>query len=178
MTDIDAPDAFQRIGKRPASLKRRARMAVVRILHVALAVLDVERSLAFYRDVLGFRLVGRFAFAGAERARALGAAGDAFASALLARDGFRLELLQAAGPAARTDDRGAGRLSHVALVVDDLASTLHSLRDRGVTVLSETAVEHAPGVASCLILDPDGFRVELYQVPAGAASPWDEAGEA
>jgi len=149
-------------------------VAVVRMLHVALATSDVERALAFYRDALGFRVVGRFAFAGAERARALGAAGDAFASALLERDGLRLELLQAAGAAPTAAESGAGRLSHLALAVDDLASTLHSLRDRGVTVLAGTHVEHAPGVASCLVLDPDGFRVELYQVPAGAASPWDE----
>ncbi len=59
------------------------------------------------------------------------------------------------------------------MLVDDLATTLHSLRDRGATVLEETAVEPAPGVASCLVLDPDGFPIELYQVPAGVASPWD-----
>jgi len=151
-------------------------MAVIGMLHVALAVSDVERALAFYRDLLGFRLVARFAFAGEERARALGATDGEFASALLVRDGCRVELVQAGGACAGA--RGAGGLSHLALLVDDLSSTLHALRDRGVTVLADTRVEHAPGVASCLVLDPDGFRIELYQVPAGAASPWEDDGEA
>lgn len=144
---------------------------VIGMLHVALTVSDLAAALAFYRDLLGFRLVARLDLRGAERARALGVAGDAVSSVLLERDGFRLELV--AAPAGTGAGRGPGRPSHLALLVDDLATTLHSLRDRGVTVLEETAVEAAPGVASCLVLDPDGFPIELYQVPAGVASPWD-----
>jgi catechol 2,3-dioxygenase-like lactoylglutathione lyase family enzyme len=147
-------------------------MAIVRMLHLALGVSDVARACAFYRDALGFTVLGEVAFVGSASGRALGVAGDAFDAVLLERDGLRLELLR------RTDASGAtplrhASLSHLAVAVDDLAATLHSLRDRGVTVLQDTLTEHAAGVRSCLVLDPDGLPIALYQAPAGVASPWD-----
>ncbi|MEW6269746.1 MAG: VOC family protein [Thermodesulfobacteriota bacterium] len=146
-------------------------MAIIGMLHVALGVTDMSRSLAFYRDVLGFAVVGEVAFAGDASARSLGV-DAALRGVLLERDGFRLELLQRLGGDAG-EPGAAGTLSHLALAVDDLGSTLHSLRDRDVEVQSETLAEHAPGVASCLVHDPDGLPIVLYQAPAGAASPWD-----
>ena len=62
----------------------------------------------------------------------------------------------------------------MASAVDDLASTLHSLRDRSVTVEDRTLVDEAPGVRSCVVRDPDGLAVLLCQAPAGAASAWDD----
>ncbi|HEY8518014.1 MAG TPA: VOC family protein [Candidatus Binatia bacterium] len=152
-------------------------MAIVGMLHVALGVSDIGRSLAFYRDILGFSVVGEMALASAAAARTLRVDAQV-RGALLERDGFRLELLQRADAADVVDEQGGARsaLSHLALAVDDLASTLHSLRDRGVAVLEETLVQHAPGVASCLVRDPDGLPIALYQAPAGVTSPWELRG--
>jgi catechol 2,3-dioxygenase-like lactoylglutathione lyase family enzyme len=147
-------------------------MAIVGILHVALGVSDMSRSLAFYRDVLGFEVVGEIAL-GEASARALGVATDGLRGVLLERDGLRLELLQRVVGAVGDGPQARGSLTHFAIAVDDLASTLHSLRDRCVEVVADTLVEHAPGVASCVVCDPDGLPIALYQVPAGVASPWD-----
>src|SRR6185369_2275341 len=102
----------------------------------------------------------------------------AFETVLLERDGMRLELVafarESGGPLGR-EDAGALRartdrpgLSHVTFAVDDLRSTLHSLRDRGVRVLEETLVEQANGASTCLVEDPDGLAVLLYERPVGA----------
>jgi catechol 2,3-dioxygenase-like lactoylglutathione lyase family enzyme len=105
---------------------------------------------------------------------------------LLERDGMRLELLsfgreerdpggaeRAAPPALRAADSPG--LSHLTFLVDDLRSTLRSLRDRGVAIDDATLVEHATGAASCLVRDPEGWPVLLVQQPAGVATPYDPA---
>lgn len=148
-------------------------MAIVRMLHVALGVTEIARSLAFYRDLLGFTVVRETTFVGAASGRALGVSGDAFDAVLLVRDGVRLELVRRVAVAHDDVAAPGGSLSHLALAVDDLAATVHSLRGRGATVVPETLTEHAAGVLSCLIRDPDGLAIALYQAPAGVASPWD-----
>jgi lactoylglutathione lyase len=148
-------------------------MAVVRMLHVALAVRDVERALAFYRDALGFVVIGTAAYDAARLARVLGADDGPVDGVLLRREGYLLQLLRRHGG----DDEVVSPsplLAHLALAVDDLRSTLHSLRDRGVTVEEQALVEHAPGVRSCVVRDPDGLAIVLCQMPAGAASDWDD----
>lgn len=152
-------------------------MAIVQFQQVSLCVGDLERSLRFYRDLLGCRQVAELSFAGETPARTLGVAAAEFRAALLGRDGLRLELICFAGreepsgePPPRADRVG---LSHLTFAVDDLSSSLHSLRDRGVEVLEETHTELASGVATCLIRDPDGQLVLLLQQPPGVATPWD-----
>lgn len=146
-------------------------MAIVRMLHVALGVSDLERALGFYRDALGFAVVGEEAVDGARAGRVLGADEHAFDTVLLRREGFLLQLLQRTGPA----PQASPLVAHLALAVDDLSSTLHSLRDRGVTIEERTLTDHAPGVRSCVVRDPDGLAILLCQAPAGVASAWDDA---
>ena len=57
-------------------------MAIVRMLHVALGVTEIARSLTFYRDLLGFTVVRQTTFVGAASGRALGVSGDAFDAVL------------------------------------------------------------------------------------------------
>ena len=148
-------------------------MTVLRMLHVALGVTDLERSVAFYRDVLGFAVIADAMSVGAAGARALGVASDGLEVALLERDGSRLELLGRVGPSP-VPAGGHGALSHLAFAVDDLAATLGTLRERGVEVVASSRTTHAQGVESCVVRDPDGFPVLLHQAPSGVASPWAE----
>jgi catechol 2,3-dioxygenase-like lactoylglutathione lyase family enzyme len=148
-------------------------MAIVRMLHVALAVRDVARALAFYRDALGFTVVGTEAYDASRVTRVLGAENVPIDSVLLRREGHLLQLVHRYGIES-PDAPPSPLIAHLALAVDDLASTLHSLRDRGVTIEEHTLVEHAPGVRSCVVRDPDGLAIVLSQVPAGAASDWDD----
>jgi glyoxylase I family protein len=152
-------------------------MAIVQFYHVSLCVADLSRSVAFYRDVLGLRLAGEFDFEGPEIGRALGVGDCRVKAAFLARDGMRLELIafeqpSTPSPAGPAVNNRIG-LAHLTFSVDDLGSTLQSLRDRGVTVLAETRAELGPGVQVCSVRDPDGLLIELYQQPAGVASPYD-----
>jgi lactoylglutathione lyase len=146
-------------------------MAIVRMLHVALGVSDLGRAVAFYRDALGFAEVATHAHDAARVARVLGSGEIAVEGTLLRRDGVLLQLLRREGAG---ESPPSALVAHLALAVDDLASTLHSLRDRGAEVDERTLVEHAPGVRTCVVRDPDGLAILLCEAPAGATSAWDD----
>ena len=120
----------------------------VRIGHVHLKVADLERSLAFYRDVLGFELTQRF---GSQAA---------FLSAGGYHHHLGLNTWESRGGSA--PPLGSTGLYHVAIVYPTralLADALRRLQKAGVPI--EGASGH--GVSEALYLhDPDGNGVELY----------------
>ena len=120
----------------------------VRIGHVHLKVADLERSLAFYRDVLGFELTQRF---GSQAA---------FLSAGGYHHHLGLNTWESRGGSAPPP--GSTGLYHVAIVYPTralLADALRRLQKAGVPI--EGASDH--GVSEALYLrDPDGNGVELY----------------
>lgn len=150
-------------------------VAIVRMLHVALGVEHLERALAFYRDALGFSVLEQDRFDAARIGRVLGVVDAGPVDAvLLRRGGFLLQLLHRPSPSGNAATGASPLHAHLALAVDDLASTLHSLRDRGVVIEEHTRIEHAPGVRSCVVRDPDGMPVLLCEMPPGVSSAWDE----
>ena len=120
----------------------------VRIGHVHLKVADLDRSLAFYRDVLGFELTQRF---GAQAA---------FLSAGGYHHHLGLNTWECRGGSAPPP--GSTGLYHVAIVYPTralLADALRRLQKAGVPI--EGASDH--GVSEAIYLrDPDGNGVELY----------------
>ena len=120
----------------------------VRIGHVHLKVADLERSLAFYRDVLGFELTQQF---GSQAA---------FLSAGGYHHHLGLNTWESRGGSAPSP--GSTGLYHVAIVYPTralLADALRRLQKAGVPI--EGASDH--GVSEALYLrDPDGNGVELY----------------
>ncbi|MBD0837702.1 VOC family protein [Streptomyces sp. TRM68416] len=125
--------------------------------HIGLNVTDLDRSLGFYRDVLGFVLLGE----GKEEDRRYAFLGD----------GERLVLTlwqQAQGPY----DSGRAGLHHLALEADSIEQVREyeaALRRYGADFAYEGVVAHAEGAASGGIFfhDPDGTRLEI-SVPSGA----------
>jgi catechol 2,3-dioxygenase len=124
-------------------------MAIKELGHIVLYVRDLERSRAFYRDLLGF---------GEIFARPPHAAG--FSSG---RTHHEL-LLFAVGPDAQPVPKGRRLgLYHFGLRVgdsdDQLRETLGRLREAGVPLvgMSDHVATH-----SLYVLDPDGNEVELY----------------
>ena len=120
----------------------------VRIGHVHLKVADLDRSLAFYRDVLGFELTQRF---GSQ-------------AAFLSAGGYHHHLglntwESRGGP---PPPPGSTGLYHVAIVYPTralLADALRRLQKAEVPI--EGASDH--GVSEAIYLrDPDGNGVELY----------------
>jgi len=128
-------------------------MTVRELGHLVLYVRDVERSAAFYRDVLGWRQIlpepGK---------RPVGAA--AFSSGRTHHELLLIEVGRDATPI--PEGRRIG-LYHFGLKVgdsdDDLRTALAAVEKAGATVVgaSDHTVTH-----SLYILDPDGNEIELY----------------
>lgn len=120
----------------------------VRIGHVHLKVADLERSLGFYRDVLGFELTQRYG----RQAAFLSAGGY--------HHHLGLNTWESAGGS--PPPPGATGLYHVAILYPsraELADALRRLMAAGIPL--EGAADH--GVSEALYLrDPDGNGVELY----------------
>jgi catechol 2,3-dioxygenase len=120
-----------------------------RIGHVHLTVADLERSVRFYRDVLGFAVTARY---GAE-------------AVFLSAGGYHhhIGLNTWAGRGAPPPPPGTTGLYHFAILYPDrkaLAAALRRLRDARVPL--EGAADH--GVSEAIYLrDPDGNGVELYR---------------
>ncbi|MFE0177768.1 VOC family protein [Streptomyces sp. NPDC059002] len=127
--------------------------------HIGLNVTDLERSLAFYRDVIGYGVIGE----GKEEGRRFAFLGE----------GGRpvLTLWQQADTAYSAGNAG---LHHLAIEVDTVERVKEyesALRAYGVEFAYEGVVPHGEGAASGGIFfhDPDGMRLEIY-APSGAES--------
>jgi catechol 2,3-dioxygenase len=120
----------------------------VRVGHVHLKVADLERALAFYRDVLGFEVTQRFG----RQAAFLSAGGY--------HHHIGLNSWESAG--GQPPPPGSTGLYHVAILYPtrgELADALRRLIEAGVPL--DGAADH--GVSEALYLqDPDANGVELY----------------
>ncbi len=145
-------------------------MSRLRISHIGICVSDWERSLRFYRDVLGFQHAFELEVSG-EPSNTLLALKDVDLRAIyLERDGVRIELLHYASPGHTGDGdpraMNALGLTHLSLRVDDLDAFLRELEAAEVDVLSETRIEIPEAETQAIfITDPDGMRIELVQQP-------------
>lgn len=143
------------------------------IQHTGFTVTDLERSVAFYRDALGFEV-----FAEAERQGGYFAAivgyPDTHVRMALVRprgSGHHLELFQYVSPEPRTVDlepRLVGA-THVCLIVDDLPALYERLLSAGVDTFFTPPVEVDTGINkggfALYLRDPDGIILELFQPP-------------
>ena len=134
-------------------------------LEIGLCVSDIEASLAFYRDGLGFGLVSDIE-QGAEKARLSGLASGAYrVIRLQAPFGERIKLFlprsaEAAPAAARAplDRRGFAFLT---VIVTDMRATLSELARHCRLAEAPEPVELRSGTWVSLIHDPDGVPVEI-----------------
>jgi len=147
---------------------------ILRTDHTSFTVSDVERSAAFYRDLLGFKLLSL-----AERPQgfaeiATGIPGAHLKVAYLeVPGGHRLELIQYLSPrGAKLDTRTHNVGSaHLALNVDDLRQVYQEFKAKGVRFKGEPIeVPAGPNRGNLMVymLDPDDFTLELIQIRAGA----------
>ncbi len=150
---------------------------ISRIMHVNIVVSDVERAIAFYRDVLGAKVIKgvRIDSQGdQEIGEALGFGGAASWSHYMLRFGDDrnatwINLLQWHSPPStgkpheRLNNVGIAR---IAFAVEDVDQAYLSLRAKGVEFISPPAyVDVGPlGAARvCLFRHPDGTFLELAQ---------------
>jgi catechol-2,3-dioxygenase len=130
-------------------------MEVKELGHVVLYVRDLERSVAFYRDVLGWRMISPELPGVAFPAAAF--------SAPSGRTHHELLLIEVGQDAAALPSGRRVGLYHFGLKVgtsdDELREALATITAAGVPVVGTTdhTVTH-----SLYILDPDGNEIELY----------------
>ena len=122
--------------------------------HVRYQVTDIDRSIAFYTQRLGFTLETRV--------------GSAFAAVLLGRLRLILGGPGSSGSRPMPDGRQQlpGGWNRILIYVDDLDADIERLRGQGV--LFRNAVEAGPGGKQIQLEDPDGNPIELHEGGAGA----------
>jgi catechol 2,3-dioxygenase-like lactoylglutathione lyase family enzyme len=135
-------------------------MPVQRLNHAVLYVRDVERSVAFYTDLLGFRTVFRVHADGGKVPE------GAFLQAEESTNDHDLAFLQVEGPASPQGQGPRPGLAHLAWEVDTLAE-LRQIRGKLVQAGS-LAYEIDHGTTKSLyVRDPDGLEFEVcWLVPA------------
>lgn len=155
-------------------------MAVLRVGHLGICVRDLDRSVPFYRDLLGFRPLTRVHATGPEVDRMLRLRGVDQDTVFLERDGVRLALFayRTPPPVGDAEPRPMNQLGLAAVMlrVDDLDTTLARLREAGVRVLDETRTVHeAYGTRLVFVCDPDGALIELIEMPGDPYVPFGRA---
>jgi len=141
----------------------------LRFSHLGICVSQLERSLAFYRDALGFAVESELSVEGEPSETLLRLAPVALRAVYLVRDGLRIELLhyQRPGHAGDGSPRAMNQLglTHLSLKVDDLDAALAALEAKGARVLRDTRIDNPSLRArAAFATDPDGTLIELVQV--------------
>ena len=125
----------------------------MRILHTMIRVGDLKRSLHFYTEVLGMKLLRSKDYEG-------GRFTNAFVGYGPESEGAVLELTHNWD----TDsyDVGTG-FGHVALGVSDIYATVERIRAAGGKVTREPGpMKHGTTVIA-FVADPDGYKIELIE---------------
>lgn len=142
--------------------------------HTGITVTDIEKSLAFWRDVLGFELSHRAHHTGALASEVTGVPGAEILIAVLKGYGHKIELLQYLAPADRQPmqprpcDVGS---VHVAFTVDNLEAVLNAIAASGWKPPGKPqTLSSGPnsGKRVVYVRDPDGTTIEFMQ-PAQVA---------
>jgi lactoylglutathione lyase len=123
----------------------------VRILHTMIRVGDLERSLSFYSEALGMRVLRRTDYPGGRFTLAFVGYGDEAAGAVI-------ELTHNWDTAGY--DLGDG-FGHIAIAVDDIAGACDRVREHGGRVTREPGpMKHGTTVIA-FVEDPDGYKIEF-----------------
>ena len=120
------------------------------LIHTCYRILDIDRSVEFYRR-LGFEEVDRRPIRDEAINVFMGLPGD----------GPRLELTWNRDRE-EPYDVGTG-YGHIALRVDDLDSTLERLASDGIEPEKPPYRVREGGSRLCFVRDPDGYRIELIE---------------
>jgi catechol 2,3-dioxygenase-like lactoylglutathione lyase family enzyme len=148
---------------------------LLRLTHIGIGVSDMERSLRFYRDLLGFTYEHDLGVEGEPTDTLLRLRDVKLHAVYLQRDGVRIELLHFASPPAppaRPRPMNEPGLTHLSFRVADLEATIAALRSAGERVLDQTIIRFPEfQSAACFVVDPDGQLIELVQTPGDPAAP-------
>jgi lactoylglutathione lyase len=125
----------------------------MRVLHTMLRVGDLERSIDFYTNVLGMRLLRTTDRPEQKYTLAFVGYGDE-------REHAVLELTYNYGVDRYDLGNGYG---HVAIGVPDAAATCAAVKAKGGTVTREAGPVKGGTTVIAFVQDPDGYKIELIE---------------
>ena len=123
---------------------------VAGVAHVGLYIKDVERSIKFYQEILGFEMIRRFTSL------------EGNLMAFMKSGNLIIELIQHV----EWMDRKDGLFDHIAMEVTDIEAVSEALKAKGITfeadIYYDSLVTDA-GVKYQAFRGPDGEHLEIYQ---------------
>ncbi len=125
----------------------------MRLLHTMLRVGDLDRSLAFYTEVLGMRLLRRQDYPEGKFTLAFVGYQDE-------SEGAVIELTHNWGVESYELGTAYG---HIALAVPDAYAACDTIRARGGKVVREAGPMKHGSTVIAFVEDPDGYKIELIQ---------------
>ncbi len=141
--------------------------------HTGITVSNLKRSLAFWRDVLGFEFSHEAHQQGERPEQITGVKGaDLKLAVLKTPSGHKIELLEYLAPADRKKDVDLRPCDlghvHVALIVEDLDAVLEKIAASGWQAAGKPqTLTHGPNAGKRVVYvrDPDGTTIEFMQMP-------------
>ena len=125
---------------------------MAKTIHTMIRVLDLDRSIEFYRASIGLEVAGRFDF-------------ESFTIVYLRNDesDFELELVHNVGHEEPYDHGNA--YGHLAVAVDDLVEEHGRLAHAGLEPEKIKELQHEGEILGryFFVSDPDGYRVEILE---------------
>jgi len=125
----------------------------MRILHTMLRVGDLDRSITFYTEVLGMRLLRKHDYPDGQFTLAFVGYQDE-------SEGAVIELTYNYGVSAYELGNAYG---HIALEVDDAYQACELVRQRGGSVTREAGPMAHGTTVIAFVTDPDGYKIEFIQ---------------
>ena len=140
---------------------------IQRLHHTGFVVRDRNKAVAFYRDVVGLKVISEYERRGEGIDQVIGYQ-DAHlkATTLDLGEGHVLELIQYLNPSSEerpTEERSVLGAAHLAIQVDDIQAMFEKVTAGGAQTLNPPA-ELAPGRMACYFQDPDGNWLELLEL--------------
>ncbi|MDD4189095.1 MAG: VOC family protein [Eubacteriales bacterium] len=139
-------------------------------VHAGITVGDLDRSVAFYRDILGLRHV-KTEPPRASRGERLGVPGARIKIAIMDYPGGSIELIQYFEPKSQKEKaepvNSIGQV-HIAFQVDDIEKTIEKMVEKGVEFIGgnkHEVISDGPlqGWKWIYFKDPDGTNLELIE---------------
>jgi glyoxylase I family protein len=152
---------------------------IIGIHHANCTVSNMDRSILFYRDMLGLRLLYTFEHGDKKPVHRSAKSGTGVEGAHLRVAVFqagpksddRFELIEYVTPKGKRYDRQRQDVGmHICFLVDDIYKTYDELVRKGVkfaTTPNEIGEGPMKGFIWCYFTDPDGLNLEIAQIVSG-----------